>query len=126
MNKLESKEDYLERILMLSEKMNHVRAIDLATDMNFSKPSVSIALKKLKNDDLISVDAHNGSITLTNKGRAIAEEIYEKHKIIASALIMLGVDNETALIDACKIEHDISKITFECLKKYVHSSKLKD
>ncbi len=119
MNKYESKEDYLERILMLSERNGSVRAIDLAIDMEFSKPSVSIALKKLKNSQLILVDEHTGNITLTEQGMKIAQATYEKHKIIASALMLIGVKEEVALSDACKIEHDISEETFNCLKKIV-------
>lgn len=118
----ESKEDYLERILMLSERKSSVRAIDIANDMKFSKPSVSIALKKLKNENYILVD-HNGSITLTEDGYQIASEIYERHKIISSALIMLGVDEQVAKEDACKVEHDISKETFEKLKLFMQKQR---
>ena len=103
---------------MLTEKKGSVRAIDIANDMKFSKPSVSIALKKLKSENYILVD-HNGSITLTEDGYKIASEIYERHKIISSAFIMLGVDEKTAKLDACKVEHDISKETFEKLKAYI-------
>ncbi len=123
MNRFESKEDYLERILMLKERKSIVRAIDIANDMNFSKPSVSIALKKLKNEGFILVDEETGNITLTKEGLAIASEIYERHKIISSALIMLGVDEKIARLDACKIEHDISEETFHMIKKYVQKSK---
>lgn len=122
MNRFESKEDYLERILMLSEKHGTVRAIDIANDMNYSKPSVSIALKKLKNDGYILVD-NNGSITLTEKGNLIAVEIYERHKIISSALIMIGVDEKIAKDDACRIEHDISNETFLQIKKFMNKQK---
>ncbi len=123
MNRFESKEDYLERILMLNERKNIVRAIDIANDMNFSKPSVSIALKKLKNEGFILVDESSGNITLTQTGYAIAAEIYERHKIITSALIMIGVDEKNAKIDACKVEHDISDTTFQQIKKYVQKGK---
>lgn len=122
MNKFESKEDYLERILMLSEKKKNLRAIDIATSMNYSKPSVSIALKKLKTNELINVD-NNGIITLTEKGRNIAIEIYERHKIISSALIMIGVDPNIAKEDACRIEHDISHETFIKLKEFIERGK---
>ena len=122
MNKFESKEDYLERILMLSEKNKNLRAIDIATSMNYSKPSVSIALKKLKTNELINVD-NNGIITLTEKGRNIAIEIYERHKIISSALIMIGVDPIIAKEDACRIEHDISHETFIKLKEFIEREK---
>ena len=116
MNKFESKEDYLERILMLTEQSDFVRAIDIATSMNYSKPSVSIALKKLKSEDYISVDETNGSIKLTSKGYNVAIEIYERHKILSTALIMIGVDPITAKEDACKIEHDLSKQTIAKIK----------
>lgn len=119
MNKLQSKQDYLERILMLCEKQDLVRAIDIANSMNYSKPSVSIALKKLKNDGYITVDSQNGNISLTPQGKEIAFSIFERHKIVSSALIMLGVSEETAIEDACKIEHDISDETFEKLKEFL-------
>ena len=118
MSEYKSKEDYLERILMLSEKKGNVRAIDIANDMNFSKPSVSIALKKLKASDLITVNDY-GHISLTKKGFDIANEIYEKHKILSSIFIMMGVSEKTALEDACKIEHDISDETFLKIKQFV-------
>lgn len=119
MNKFESKEDYLERILMLTESNDLVRAIDLASSMNYSKPSVSIALKKLKNEDYITVDEVTGSIKLTKKGYDVALEIYERHKILSSALIMLGVDPIIAKEDACKIEHDLSKESISKIKEFV-------
>ena len=119
MNKLQSKQDYLERILMLCEKQDLVRAIDIANSMNYSKPSVSIALKKLKNDGYITVDNQNGNISLTPQGKEIALSIIERHKIVSSALLMLGVSKETAIEDACKIEHDISDETFEKLKEFL-------
>ena len=122
MNRFESKEDYLERILVLSEKNEKLRAIDIANSMNYSKPSVSIALKKLKTDELIDVDK-NGIINLTNKGKEIAIEIYERHIIISSALIMIGVDPVVAKEDACKIEHDISHETFIKLKEFIERGK---
>ena len=123
MNYFESKEDYLERILMLSEKNNLVRAIDIATSMNFSKPSVSIALKKLKADGFILVNEETGNVTLTKTGMAIAEEIYERHKVISTALMMIGVSEETALEDACKVEHNISRETFTKIKDFISKSK---
>ena len=122
MNRYESKEDYLERILVLSETNSHLRAIDIASSMNYSKPSVSIALKKLKTDELINVDT-NGIITLTDKGKNIAIEVYERPKIISSALIMIGVDPIIAKEDACRIEHDISQETFIKLKAFIEKEK---
>lgn len=115
MHILESGEDYLERILMLQNKNGNVRAIDIANDMNYSKPSVSIALKKLKANNLIEVN-NDGIITLTNEGMKKALEIYERHTIITKFLLHIGVNKETALKDACKMEHDLSDETFNKLK----------
>lgn len=115
MNILESGEDYLERILVLSQKMDHVRSIDIVNDMNFSKPSVSVAMKKLKESSYISID-DNGYITLTETGYEVAKKIYERHIILTKMLTDLGVDEETARKDACKIEHDISDKTFDAIK----------
>lgn len=117
MHILESGEDYLERILMLQNKNGSVRAIDIANDMNYSKPSVSIALKKLKANNLIEVN-NEGIITLTELGKAKALEVYERHTIITKFLLYIGVDEETALKDACKMEHDLSPITFSKLKEF--------
>lgn len=118
-HKFESSEDYLERILMLQEKRkkNDIRAIDIAKDMSFSKASVSIALKKLKEQELINVEPHTSVITLTDKGYEIANKIYERHKLISKWLLDLGVSEETAARDACLIEHDLSDETFAILKK---------
>ena len=123
MNKRQSKEDYLERILVLQEKKDIVRAIDIANDMNYSKPSVSIALKKLKNEELIEVNTVTGNVSLTEKGKEIAVEVYERHKIISSALIMIGVDPEIAKEEACELEHDISHETFLKLKNFLERTK---
>ncbi len=117
MHLFESGEDYLERILMLQNKNGNVRAIDIANAMNYSKPSVSVALKKLKASNLIEVSI-DGNITLTELGKQKALDIYEKHTIITKFLSHIGVDNEAALKDACKIEHDLSIETFEKLKQY--------
>ncbi|MCF0247883.1 MAG: metal-dependent transcriptional regulator [Synergistes sp.] len=114
----ESGEMYLETILILSKRNNIVRAIDVAEEMNFSKPSVSRALGKLKSDRLIIVD-NEGSIAFTEKGRTIAEKIYERHITLAKCLMLLGVDEKTAAADACKIEHDISDETFAAIKKHI-------
>ena len=117
MQVLESAEDYLERILILSEKLEKVREIDVVNDMGFSKPSVSIAMKKLRDNGYIII--HGGALTLTEKGKAIAEKIYERHKILTKGFMLLGIDEETASRDACKIEHDLSDITFEKIKERV-------
>lgn len=117
MNKFESSEDYLERIYMLSEKKEHVRMIDIARSMNFSKPSVSIAMKKLMENGFIIISSE-GYISLTEKGKDIALSIYDRHKIISAILIKLGVNENVALLDACKVEHDLSDESFLALKKF--------
>lgn len=114
----ESGEMYLETILILSQKQNMVRSIDVAEDMGFSKPAVSRAMAKLKADKYILIDSE-GYIALTESGRQIAEKIYERHTILTRFLIRLGVDEETAAADACKIEHDMSDKTFDALKNHV-------
>ena len=113
----ESREDYLERILMLQERNGYVRSIDIANSLGYSKPSISVAIKKLKADDLIEIEEKTNYITLTKKGNEIAQMVYERHKIISSLLMHIGVDEETALEDACKIEHDLSVETFEKIKE---------
>ena len=113
----ESGEMYLETILRLSEKKERVRSIDVADEMGFSKPSVSRAVGLLKNNGLISVDGL-GSITLTDKGRAVAEKTYERHIVLSELLERLGVSRETAVSDACKMEHVISDETFEAIKRH--------
>ncbi len=110
-----SGEDYLETILLLEHANHNVRSIDVAHELKFSKPSVSVAMKKLREDNMIKMDS-DGSIILTEQGRALAESIYERHELISSLLIAIGVDKETALKDACEIEHVISQKTFEALK----------
>ena len=114
----ESGEMYLETILILSQKQNMVRSIDVAEDMGFSKPAVSRAMAKLKADKYILIDSE-GYIALTESGRQIAEKIYERHTILTRFLIRLGVDEETAAADACKIEYDMSDKTFDAIKNHV-------
>ena len=113
----ESGEMYLETILILSQR-GAVRSLDVAEYMHFSKPSVSRAVSLLKNGGFIVVDK-NGFIELTDAGREVAESMYERHRLLTSLLTMLGVDEETAAEDACKIEHDISEKSFEAIKKHV-------
>ena len=113
----ESAEMYLETILVLHERRGYVRSIDIANEMNFSKPSVSIAMKNLRASECIEVSPE-GNITLTDKGRAIAEKIYERHQYITRWLRALGVSPETAADDACRTEHVISAGTFEALKRH--------
>ena len=112
----ESGEMYLETIFVLSKTMEHVRSLDVAEHMGFSKPSVSRAVGLLKQGGFIIVD-DVGHLTLTDAGLKIAQQIYERHTILTKFLMDIGVDRETATQDACKIEHDISQITFEAIKK---------
>ena len=120
MKRLESQEDYLERILQLSQKKKSVHAVDIARDMSFSKPSVSIAMNKLKEAGYIEIN-EKGEITLTEAGLLIAEKTLEKHVILTNLLICWGVDEETAMEDACRMEHDISDVTWEAIKRYAES-----
>ena len=113
----ESGEMYLETIFLLSRQSNHVRAIDVGEHMGYSKPSVSRAMSLLKNGSYITVDK-DGSIHLTDTGLEIAEKIYERHTLLTRFLISLGVDEETASEDACKIEHSISDASFEAIKRH--------
>ena len=112
----ESAEMYLETIFVLS-KNGKVRSIDIAKTMGFSRPSVSVTIHNLEKEKYVNIES-DGSITLAPKGQEIAQRIYERHTVITSMLEQLGVDKETAAADACKIEHDISDITFSCLKKH--------
>ncbi|MCU6762951.1 Manganese transport regulator [uncultured Roseburia sp.] len=114
----ESAEDYLECILKLSKEKPVVRSIDIAVEMNYSKPSISVAMKNLRTNGYINVDK-SGFITLTDMGKEIAEAIYERHLLISEWLVWLGVDQETAAKDACRIEHDLSPESYEALKKHV-------
>lgn len=114
----ESGQMYLETILILSKKSNSVRSIDISEYMSFSKPSVSRAVNLLKDGGYIFI-SKEGYITLTALGREIAEKIYERHTILTKCLIALGVSEETAAEDACKIEHDISDETFSAIKRHV-------
>lgn len=116
----ESLEDYLEVILILSQKSPSVRAIDIASELNFSKPSVSVAMKKLKGRDYISI-SEEGFIHLTESGKEIAEKVYECHRLLTDWLVYLGVDPKVAAIDACKMEHDISPESYEAMKKCILS-----
>lgn len=112
----ESLEDYLETILMLQKKNGHVRSIDIANEMSFSKPSVSVAMKNLREKGYITM-ADNGYITLTASGKQRAESVLERHTLLSNWLISIGVNKETALADACRIEHDLSEESFEAIKK---------
>lgn len=114
----ESGEMYLETILILSQKLDFVRAVDICRYMDFSKPSVSRALGLLKNGGFITV-ADNGHIDLTETGRKLAEKIYERHTILTEVLSYLGVDKDIAAADACRIEHVISDEAFDAIKKHL-------
>ncbi len=118
----ESAENYLETILVLSQKNAAVRSIDIANEMNFTKASVSIAMKRLREDGYINMD-DDRLITLTQKGKDIASMVYERHQIIAKILIALGVDEATAYEDSCKIEHDLSQKSFEKIKEFYENYK---
>lgn len=122
MKLLESGEMYLETIFILSKQMKRVHAVDIADYMGFSKPSVSRGLARLKADGYILVKENCNCIWLTEKGKEVAERIYERHVVITEMLLYVGVSPETAAADACKIEHDLSDEAFEQLKK--HSKKL--
>ncbi len=110
-------------ILVLSRRLPAVRSIDIATEMHFSRPSVSVAMKNFRENGYITVD-DDGHIKLTESGREIAERTYERHRLLTSLLVGIGVDEKTAREDACKIEHDISPLTFEKLTEL--SKKLKE
>ena len=112
----ESAEDYLEAILMIQEEKGTVHSVDIAERKRFSKPSVSIAMKKLRENGYISMEK-NGAITLLEPGREIAERVYERHRLLTKMFTSLGVDEKTAEEDACKVEHDLSEVTFQKLKE---------
>ena len=116
----ESAENYLETILVLSKKKGNVKSIDIVRELGFSKPSVSVAMKNLKNKKLITVDSE-GYIKLTQEGLEIAGSVYERHVLITDLLIELGVSKEVATEDACKLEHVLSEESFQAIKNYVHN-----
>jgi Mn-dependent DtxR family transcriptional regulator len=118
MNIHESGENYLESIYVLSREKGNVRSIDVALELGISKPSVSVAMKNLREAGYITTD-ENGFIRLTEQGEEIAKRVFERHEIIARALMSLGVSKETAYADSCKIEHDISEESFEKLKDFL-------
>ena len=114
----ESAENYLETIYVLHKKQGVVRSIDIATELSVSKPSVSVAMKNLRNNGYIEMDA-DGHITLLEQGYQIAAKMYERHTLMTQWLVRLGVDPTIAAEDACKIEHVISESTFEALKQHM-------
>ncbi len=115
----ESVQDYLETIYVLNNSMAQVRSIDIANELSYSKPSVSVAMKNLRTNGYIEVSAE-GYITLTESGLQIAQTVYERHSLMTKFLIHLGVDPEIAKEDACMMEHDISTESFEALKKHIN------
>ena len=118
----ESEENYLETILVLSLKGSHVRSIDIVNELEYSKPSVSIAMKNLRSKGYIVMD-NDGFITLTEQGQKIADTMYERHVIISDWLINLGVDKITAVHDACKMEHVLSEKSFYAIKNHIEKAK---
>ena len=118
MKVMESPENYLETILVLHNRLPQVRSIDIVNELGFSKPSISVAMKNLREKGLILMDK-DGHITLTDSGRQIAEMIYERHTLLTKWLTALGVDEKIAAEDACRIEHVISQESFEMLKKHI-------
>lgn len=116
----ESSEDYLETILILSKRIPYVRSIDIVNELGFSKPSVSVAMKKLRESGEIIMD-DNGYISLTESGMAIASKVYERHTVLSSLFERLGVSEETAADDACRVEHVISDETFDRLKECLNA-----
>ena len=118
----ESAENYLETILILQQRQGEVRSIDIVNEMNFTKPSVSVAMKNLRERGCIEVDG-KGFITLTEQGRAIAETIYERHTLLTRWLMALGVPERTAQEDACRMEHVISAESFAAIKRHAAEEK---
>ena len=116
-----SAEDYLEMILRLNEEKGYVRSVDIATGLSVSKPSVSVAMKHLREDGYINMDKDN-YISLTEQGMEIARRIYDRHKALTEILIRIGVDPETAQEDACKVEHDISSETYDAIVRQLKKS----
>ncbi len=116
----QSEEDYLEKILMLEQTKGKVRSIDIANLMGFSKPSISIAMKKLESKKLIEF-YNNNYIMLTEEGRAIAEATYKRHKLLTKFFEKIGVPEDVAEEDACEIEHDLSQVTFDKIEEYLKS-----
>jgi len=114
----ESAENYLEAIFVLSKSGSPVRSVDVATRLGYSKPSVSVAMKKLKIEGYVVI-ASNGHLMLTQMGRDIAESMYERHMLISDWLVALGVDSQVATDDACRIEHVISEESFEALRRHI-------
>ncbi len=114
----ESAENYLETILILKKRMGSVRSVDIAAELQFSKPSISVAMKNLREKGYVTVE-EGGQISLTEEGQRLAEGVYERHSLFTGLLVALGVSKETAAEDACRIEHVISEETFQAIKQHV-------
>ena len=117
-----SAEDYLEAILSLRMRQGNVRSIDIANELNYTKPSVSVAMKKLRENGYIQMEA-DGSITLLPGGEEIAQRVYERHRLLTDFFTRLGVDPEVASADACKVEHDLSEETFRKIREHFDEMK---
>lgn len=120
----ESAENYLETLLILKKRLGDVRSIDIVNELNFAKPSVSVAMKNLRENGYVEMDG-NGYLSLTDKGRVIAETMYERHTLLSDWLITLGVNEKTAVEDACRIEHVISAESFAAIKRHAQQHKTK-
>lgn len=121
----EAIENYLETIYILSKQQNEVHAIDICSYLSYSRPTVSIVLRQMREHGLVTVNEEN-HIFLTEEGLSIAAHMYERHELLTSMLMRLGVSRETALRDACKIEHDLSDETFEAIKRHLHTYDVPD
>ena len=119
---MKSSEDYLEAMLMMQMQHGYIRSIDIANELGVTKPSVSYATKRLRENGYITMD-REGLITITVKGLSIAKSMYERHQVLSEFLYSLGVDSKTARADACKIEHDISEETFQALRNHIDNQK---
>ena len=117
----QSAEDYLEKILMLHERLGYARSVDIATELKVTKPSVSVAMKRLRENGYVLMD-DDGLITLTPEGRAIAERVYDRHKVLSAFFREIGVEAVTAAQDACRVEHVLSEEAFQAVCRYVHRS----
>ena len=115
----QSAEDYLESILILQKRLGHVRSIDIVNELGYSKPSISIAMKKLRESGHVCM-AEDGTLTLTDSGMEIASQVYERHTAITRLFLLLGVSAETATEDACKMEHNLSDETYRCILEFLN------
>ena len=119
MRATESREDYLETILILGQERPYVRSVDVAERLGVTKPSVSRAISLLREAGMIRMDPRDGALTLTEEGRSVAEHVYDRHQLLTSVLTMLGVDEKIAAQDACRIEHVVSEETMDCLRAHM-------